>query len=140
MNPLFDKELLKLPVLSIRQPWAAAILHGGKDVENRDWSTNFRGSFLIHTGKTSRQQELEDFRYLIKLNNMDVSWSDGMKFNELDRGGIIGQAEIYDCVDNSDSPWFMGKFGFKVRKAEVLPFLPCRGRLGFFNVREKDLV
>lgn len=25
--------------LSIRQPWAWAILHAGKDIENRDWHT-----------------------------------------------------------------------------------------------------
>src|ERR1017187_9047245 len=34
--------------LSIRQPWAHAILHLGKDVENRSWSTPYRGSILIH--------------------------------------------------------------------------------------------
>jgi hypothetical protein len=36
------------PVLSLRQPWAWAVLHAGKRVENRCWSTTFRGEFLIH--------------------------------------------------------------------------------------------
>jgi hypothetical protein len=35
-------------VLSIRQPWAWAILEAGKRVENRSWNTKFRGEFLIH--------------------------------------------------------------------------------------------
>jgi hypothetical protein len=48
--------------LSIRQPWAWAILHAGKDIENRDWkpgnpARRFRGSFLIH-GRDGRQIQL----------------------------------------------------------------------------------
>ena len=39
-------------VLSIRQPWAWLILHGGKDVENRNWATKVRGRVLIHAGST----------------------------------------------------------------------------------------
>ena len=34
--------------LSLRQPWAWAVVHAGKSVENRRWNTNFRGEFLIH--------------------------------------------------------------------------------------------
>lgn len=37
--------------LSIKQPWAWAILNAGKDIENRSRSTSFRGRILIHTGK-----------------------------------------------------------------------------------------
>lgn len=29
--------------LSVRQPWAWAIVHAGKDVENRNWPTPHRG-------------------------------------------------------------------------------------------------
>jgi ASCH domain len=38
------------PVLTVRQPWAWAIIHGGKDVENRSWRTKYRGPLLIHAG------------------------------------------------------------------------------------------
>ena len=37
-----------MKVLSVRQPWAWAIIHGGKDVENRNWYTSFRGTLAIH--------------------------------------------------------------------------------------------
>ncbi len=46
-----DKDLLKFPILSIRQPWAWLIVNGYKDIENRTWSTRFRGKVLIHAGK-----------------------------------------------------------------------------------------
>ena len=41
----------ELPVLTIRQPWAWAIMDGRKRVENRFWSTPYRGWMLVHAGK-----------------------------------------------------------------------------------------
>jgi len=37
-------------VLTIRQPWAWAIIHCGNDIENRSWSTKHRGRLLVHAG------------------------------------------------------------------------------------------
>ncbi|WP_206002040.1 ASCH domain-containing protein [Paraburkholderia aromaticivorans] len=39
-----------MKALSIRQPWAWLIVKGHKDIENRTWSTRFRGRVLIHAG------------------------------------------------------------------------------------------
>lgn len=36
--------------LSIRQPWAGLILAGTKDVENRTWTTPWRGVLVVHAG------------------------------------------------------------------------------------------
>ena len=41
-----------MKALSIKQPWAWAIIHAGKNVENRTWATSYRGPLLIHAGKT----------------------------------------------------------------------------------------
>ena len=35
-------------VLSVRQPWASLLVRGVKDIENRTWSTTYRGPVLIH--------------------------------------------------------------------------------------------
>lgn len=56
-----------------------------------------------------------------------------------DVGGIVGEVEIVDCVDESESPWFFGKFGFVLRNAKPLPFRAHKGRLGFFDVDESAL-
>lgn len=37
-------------VLTVRQPWATALVSGGKDVENRQWHTDWRGWVLVHAG------------------------------------------------------------------------------------------
>ena len=37
-------------ILTVRQPWAWAIIHAGKTVENRRWSNDYRGPVAIHAG------------------------------------------------------------------------------------------
>jgi hypothetical protein len=36
--------------LTVQQPWAWAIIHGGKDVENRTQAWSYRGPLAIHAG------------------------------------------------------------------------------------------
>lgn len=114
--------------LSIRQPWAWLIVNGFKDIENRDWQTKRRGPVLIHASKGITRDEYGGcFRLCESL---------GVKlpaFEELERGGIVGVATITDCVDQSESPWFFGKYGFVLSNARPLPFIPYKGRLGFFS-------
>ena len=40
-----------MKALSIRQPWAWLIVNAYKDIENRTWSTDFRGRVYVHAGK-----------------------------------------------------------------------------------------
>lgn len=49
-----------MKALSIRQPWAWAILHTGKSVENRDWYTEYRGRVLLHASKGCTRAEYGD--------------------------------------------------------------------------------
>ena len=41
-----------MKAITVRQPWAWAILHGGKDVENRtrNIAGSYRGPLVIHAG------------------------------------------------------------------------------------------
>jgi len=48
-------------VLTVRQPWAWAIVHGGKDVENRSRSLGpYRGLVAIHAGLTLDLDALDE--------------------------------------------------------------------------------
>lgn len=58
-------------------------------------------------------------------------------FGDLERGGIVGEVEIVDCVQASESPWFFGPWGFVLRNPKPLPFRPWGGTLGFFHVEEQ---
>lgn len=128
--------------LSVRQPWAWAILAAGKDIENRDWSTRVRGRVLIHASKGMTQDEWADCfdtcRAASHLGKQEIArLFPGYK--QLDRGGIVGSVEIVDCVERSDSPWFFGRYGFVLRHPLPLPLRPLKGRLGFFEVDEVAL-
>lgn len=48
-----------MKALSIRQPWAWAIVNAGKRVENRTWETRYRGPILIHAAKGVTKREYE---------------------------------------------------------------------------------
>jgi hypothetical protein len=119
--------------LSIRQPWAWLILNAGKDIENRDWPTSFRGRFLIHAGKGMTRDEYQNG--MDTLNEIDDLLL-MPPFESLARGGIVGAAVLVDCVRKSESPWFFGRYGFELRDAMPLPFRPYKGALGFFEVEE----
>jgi len=119
--------------LSIRQPWAWMIVHGWKDVENRDWPTRFRGRFLVHASKGMTRDEYDEGQLLARaIRGMDAILP---RAAELHRGGIIGSVELVDCLtyDTASSEWFVGNFGFLLARPEVLPFRPYRGQLGFFE-------
>ena len=116
--------------LSIRQPWAWLIVNGHKLIENRDWSTAYRGEVLIHASKTCTRKYFEEIAGQVEQQFEIVLPC----FEVVDRGGIVGVAEIVDCVTTSNSPWFTGEFGFVLANARPLPFLPFKGALGFFDV------
>jgi hypothetical protein len=108
-----------MKALSIRQPWAWLIVNGHKDIENRDWATNFRGRVLIHASDAEEYPDQYGGSYPARESMI---------------GGIVGVATITGCVDRSDSKWFMGQYGFTLTDAKPLPFIACKGALGFFNV------
>ncbi len=125
-----------MKALSIRQPWASLILRQGKDIENRDWSTKYRGRILIHAAKGCTYREFEDaLCFARKALGRTISADQ----KTIQRGGIIGSVEIVDCVSASESPWFMGKYGFVLRDPRPLPFIPWKGQLGFFDVPDSAL-
>jgi hypothetical protein len=52
-------------------------------------------------------------------------------------GGIIGVAEIVDCITDSDNDWFEGPYGFVLDSAREIPFVPCKGKLGLFETSQE---
>ena len=126
--------------LSIRQPWAWAILHAGKDIENRDWSTRLRGPVCIHAAKGMTAGEFDGFMRTIHHVSLSCPFPSGSTVPHpaaLEKGGIVGVAEIVDCIERSESPWFFGRYGFVLRNARPVDFIPVRGALGFFDWRQQ---
>ena len=107
--------------LSVRQPWAHAILHLGKDVENRPMRTHYRGVILI---QASLKVEREKARKL----NLDPE--------TLPTGVLLGSVEIVGCVQDSESKWAIpGQWHWVLENPRVLSkLIPWRGKLGFMRI------
>ena len=122
-----------IPALSIRQPWAWLIVHGFKDIENRDWPTNFRGRLLVHAGQTMARRYYDEVcEELLRMGLLPASMP---AYEDLPRGGFVGWTRLTNCTQHHHSPWKQdGSHGFVLRDSSPIPFVPFKGRLGFFNV------
>lgn len=137
-----------MKAISIRQPWAWAILHAGKRIENRSWYCRYRGPILIHASKGMTRDEYGDFRdYYEGFECGRPELADPLHprfgqstrvplptMDDLPRGGIVGRAVIVDCISESRDPWFFGPYGIVLDEVEPLPFRPLKGMLGLFEV------
>ena len=131
-----------MKALSVRAPWWWAIIHG-KPVENRDWSTKFRGRFLLHASKWWNRTEIDfDYESIRAMVRKDgLNWPDPSFSLLREAGGlIVGSVDIVDCVTKHPSAFFQGKFGFVL--ADPIIFskpIPFKGALGFFDVPDDFL-
>ena len=151
--------------LSIRQPWAWMIVHGGKNIENRSWNTKFRGRFLIHASATCTRWEYEHaldcaFEVFPHLRSFAVPDSEELGFGfsmfipplkDLQLGAIIGSAVITGVREPyaPHSPqwqhdWHVPEqYGIELVDARPLPVYPCKGSLGWwgdFQIRRGRVV
>ena len=124
--------------LSVRQPWAWAIIHAGKDVENRDWrkpnpGMRFRGRVAIHASSGMTRDEYHAI--------MPPSAPPIPSAHLLVRGAIIGHVQIMDVIRDPDgdmitSRWFHGPVGLMLHDPVAIEPIPCAGALGFFEWRK----
>ena len=125
-----------MKALSIKQPWAWAIIHGGKDVENRTWTTNYRGPLLIHASKTF---DNAGYNWLVENalcnERLTLRLDDIPAYKDFQMGGIIGMVNLKKMVRSSDySPWMFGPWGWVFENPKPIDFIPYKGRLGLFDV------
>jgi hypothetical protein len=129
---------MTMKVLRVRAPWWLAILRLGKDIENRDWHRNFRGTIYLHASSWFHPREiLQDIDSIAHICRASQRPFLGMSVDYLKAGcgRIVGTVDIVDCVDRSDSPWFFGKYGFVLRNPVAFDHpIPYTGALGFFDV------
>ena len=117
--------------ITIKQPWAWLIIHGDKDVENRTWHTNYVGKAFVHASRTFDQ---DGFEY-VKRKGL-WHFTNGETFH---KGGIIGMIDITGCTRSDPSEWFEGPCGFLLSNPKAIPFIPCRGQLGIWDINHPDV-
>ena len=103
-------------ILTVRQPWAWALIHGGKDVENRlrNIAGDYRGPVAIHAGLArfeDQGQYWEVQRAVVsEINGWAASdgevWSaDGLEADDprFVYGAIIGTVNLYAVHPDRDN-------------------------------------
>jgi hypothetical protein len=118
-----------MKALSIRQPWANAIMLG-KDVENRSRYFSHRGSLLIHASLKVDRDALDDPRIL------------ALPEKDMVLGHLIGVVTVLDCVRSSTSRWADLGREWKLLLANpraLLRPVPYRGQLALFEVDHRLL-
>lgn len=147
---------MKVKVLSVRQPWAYLIIAGFKDVENRNWKTEYRGPLYIHAGKTFDWNALlwlydngftgESFmviRHFGLILHETIPEKSKITRHQEEFGALLGKVNLVDCIPNdvpcaSDraivSGWAqVGCHHWKLANAEAITPMPMRGRLGIWE-------
>ena len=112
-----------MSALTVRQPFASAIVFGSKDVENRSWAASYRGRLLIHAG-------------LGEDAAPDEAWAADEEHGS-PRGLIIGHVRLLDCTRlRTDSSWAMpGAVHWLLACPVALREpVPCKGRQGLWTV------
>ncbi len=117
--------------LTLRPPWAWAVIYGGKDIENRRWRTSYRGPLLIHAGKSADEDGSEALLWTMAdpaaFGQPRAAWRA--------RGAIIGLVFLADILSDSSSRWAVpGWYHWALEFPwPIDPPVPARGRQGLWT-------
>lgn len=130
--------MLPTLALSIRQPWAWAIIYAGKDIENRSVpairamypALGRSPSLAIHASNGMTQAEYRDARDFMAALGVDCPPP-----ADLVRGAIIGEVRTNGVVKTAAGRWWMGPRGIVLSDPRPCDPVPARGALGLFEWR-----
>ena len=140
-------------ILTVRQPWAWAIIHGGKNVENRvrNVAGSYRGPVAIHVARKYATEGLD----LPALDDAADAWCATNSCAThpwlRDVGKVIGVVDLVDVhfgwtEGKPCSPWGVryvdGNGQWHLELANPRPLatpIPARGRLGLWRP-DQDLL
>lgn len=147
-DPAFDPGPADDPLrgLTLWQPWAFAVLHLGKRVENRPWKpwpSMIGRWFALHAA--ARNKPSEETWVLERIAVVSGKPAPGP--GALVRGAVLGFARVSGFVEASDDPWFLGpefegkkNYGWVLSDVVAIPQpVRCKGYYGFWPVPEDAL-
>lgn len=130
--------------LTVRQPWSWAIIHGGKNIENRDWGQpSLTGRIAIHAGLTQDEGGYPAIRRILDLDTLGVC----RVAEAAVCGFIVGTVEVVrihraymmlgddGLMVSCHRPWGMPtRFHWELANPRPCEPIPCRGALGLWTV------
>lgn len=145
--------------LTVQQPWAWAIIHGGKTIENRTQLWSYRGPLAIHAGtrwsdRGANSPLIRDALHKIggytgaTIPEWLFTAAAAQRIPGVAMGAIIGLVDLVDCHTDAGChrPWGESAYtehGGRERRSithlilenpRPLPEpIPCRGALGLWT-------
>lgn len=118
-----------LRALTLHRPWAWAVAHAGKRLENRSWAPPgwaLGKRLAIHAGKTFNER---DRHFIMKRFGITVPSKDD------DPTGIVAVCTLAGSTTSSTDPWFAGPFAWRLNDVVALPEpVPCPGAQGIWVI------
>jgi hypothetical protein len=106
-----------MKAFSVREPWASLIVEGKKTLELRSWRTHYRGTVLVHrSGRDRGLIGMAEIAYIIEITSLE-------QFRSL-RDEHRAPDEFYQDK----------LFGWVLRNAKPIDFIPRKGQLGIWEV------
>jgi len=114
--------------LTLHGCWAWAVAHAGKDIENRVWEiprAHLGTRIAIHAGSNPGSASARA-RVAESCHQTPVRYPAQV---------IVATALLAGCVEGSDSPWYIGPYGWLLRDVRRLDTpIACKGALGLWVV------
>lgn len=120
--------------ITVKNPWAAAIMLGLKDVENRTFKVRYKGPLLIHASRSFDRNAATHPRLGRHFHNSYVT-----DLAE-QRGVILGFVELKDCqrIEDVQLEWAEGPVCWLLGRSMIFPEpIPYRGALGLYDVPDE---
>lgn len=124
--------------ITLRQPWAHLVAHHRKLIENRSWSTDYRGPLCIHAGTNMTTREYLEVRNWVLQQELVTAEAFPAR-ETLIFGAIIAVTKLLDVrrtpVTKDLLPWEMpGGYSWLLAPVRsVIPF-PCLGTQGLWSL------
>jgi len=137
-----------MKALSVLQPWAWAIVFGGKSIENRAWRTTHRGPLLIHAASSGRLfgrglalEAVGPERFFAPAPTVRALLPGLPSIEQLTFGALIGTVDLVDVVrfdDVGPDPFAEGPWCWRLESPQPLAVpIPWRGLPGVFEVPDE---
>lgn len=125
-----------VPALTFWRPWPTLILNHGKSVENRSWTTAYRGPLLVHAGKYFDDIDGP----LVEMLDLNLA---GLHSPQAHPLGLVGIVDVVGVCSEGVfgtksqvrcSPWGMpGNYHWQLANPRQFDQpIPCRGQQGFW--------
>lgn len=139
--------------LTVQQPWAWAIIYGGKDVENRTQAWTYRGPLAIHAGTRISHRGMDTVPQIAAAEQTShPEWIRRQMDGALITGAIIGIVDLIDAHPSGvglsccESWWAETQYDdpagttrrhivhlVLANPRPLLEPIPCRGALGLWT-------